>query len=87
MLLVAASYGPLSYFKLNSTSFGQFYLKASITSCCQHRRLRAYNRFVDLELLSLAHKFYVAVFLSAHEQGQAVQSSTFRKHASDQRGG
>jgi hypothetical protein len=73
MILVVASYAPLSKdrVKLNSTggAFGRFYLKASITGCRKHGRLWAHDHFVDFELLSLAHKFQVAVFFEAPEQG------------------
>jgi hypothetical protein len=45
------------------------YLKGTITGRSKNWRLRAHNRFVDPEFVSLTHKFQVAVLLGAHELG------------------
>ena len=47
----------------------EIHLKGTITGCSKNGRLRAHNRFVDPELVSLTHKFQVAILLGAHELG------------------
>lgn len=57
IILVVASCSPLCKYLVESNFtriFGPAYPEVSITDGCKHRRLRAYDRFMDFELLSLA---------------------------------